>query len=282
MPFLQRRKKQRFSKPEINFWLTNSKFRRIIVYGVERHLSQSRNLCVKCFADGELPQERKVYPAVQISHPAVTLGHIIQRAEQSVRFFLPEATTEIQEVKNMSQLKKIQSSLLEMKSIYALAAIAMLLALRIVLGFFANNVKLSAAFLPIAVTGVMFGPIPAAIVGALGDILSFIIAPTGAYFPGFTINGFITGFIYGMFLYKNNVTPLRVVLAWFTNMLCVETFLIAFWLYTLYGGGSTPYTVYLTARFISVAVKCIPEIILVFALGKLAGKIRVPHAIKRT
>ncbi len=66
----------------------------------------------------------------------------------------------------MSQLKKIQSSLLEMKSIYALAAIAMLLALRIVLGFFANstlpffgnNVKLSAAFLPIAVTGVMFGP----------------------------------------------------------------------------------------------------------------------------
>ena len=43
-----------------------------------------------------------------------------------------------------------------MKSIYALAAIAMLLALRIVLGFFANstlpffgnNVKLSAAFLP--------------------------------------------------------------------------------------------------------------------------------------
>ena len=39
----------------------------------------------------------------------------------------------------MSQLKKMQSSLLEMKSIYALAAIAMLLALRIVLGFFANS-----------------------------------------------------------------------------------------------------------------------------------------------
>lgn len=176
-----------------------------------------------------------------------------------------------------------------MKSIYALAAIAMLLALRIVLGFFANstlpffgnNVKLSAASFPCRNRRNVRTD-SCAIVGALGDILSFIIAPTGAYFPGFTINGFITGFIYGMFLYKNNVTPLRVVLAWFTNMLCVETFLIAFWLYTLYGGGSTPYTVYLTARFISVAVKCIPEIILVFALGKLAGKIRVPHAIKRT
>ena len=191
----------------------------------------------------------------------------------------------------MSISKKFYNSFTELKSVKSLAMIAMLLALRIILGFignstlpfFGNNVKLSGAFLPIAITGSMFGPVPAMIVGMLGDVLSFIMNPTGgAYFPGFTINGFITGFIYGMFLYKNNVTPLRVVLAWFTNMLCVETFLIAFWLYTLYGGGSTPYTVYLTARFISVAVKCIPEIILVFALGKLAGKIRVLHAIKRT
>ena len=167
-----------------------------------------------------------------------------------------------------------------MKSIYALAAIAMLLALRIVLGFFANstlpffgnNVKLSAAFLPIAVTGVMFGPIPAAIVGALGDILSFIIAPTGAYFPGFTINGFITGFIYGMFLYKNNVTPLRVVLAWFTNMLCVETFLTAFWLYTLYGGGSTPYTVYLTADSSVLPLSAFPRLFLCLLLVSLQVK----------
>lgn len=86
------------------------------------------------FCGRELPQERKVYPAVQISHPAVTLGHIIQRAEQSVRFFLPEATEDSGGKKYVTT-QKIQSSLLEMKSIYALAAIAMLLALRIVLGF---------------------------------------------------------------------------------------------------------------------------------------------------
>ena len=123
---------------------------------------------------------------------------------------------------------------------------------------------------------------------SLEDLVFWVLATAGIFYMLYYENNgmfrwfSVIGAGTGMFLYKNNVTPLRVVLAWFTNMLCVETFLSAFWLYTLYGGGSTPYTVYLTARFISVAVKCIPEIILVFALGKLAGKIRVPHATKRT
>ena len=72
----------------------------------------------------------------------------------------------------MSTVKKLTGSLFELKNVYSLAAIAMLLALRIVLGLFANatlpifgnTVKLSGAFLPIAVTGVMFGPIPAGLV----------------------------------------------------------------------------------------------------------------------
>ena len=59
----------------------------------------------------------------------------------------------------MKLSKKIISSFLELKNIYSLAAIAMLLALRVVLGFFANgtlaffgnSVKISGSFLPIAV-----------------------------------------------------------------------------------------------------------------------------------
>ncbi len=192
----------------------------------------------------------------------------------------------------MTQIRKIRNSLFEMKNIYALAAIAMLLALRIALGFFANgtlaffgnNVKLSGAFLPIAVTGVMFGPVPAALVGALGDILSFLMNPVGgAYFPGFTISGLLTGFIYGMAFYKNNVTIPRVVIAWLVNMFVVETFLAAYWLYILYGAASgTPYMIYLSTRFISQAVKCIPEILLILGIGKLSAKVIIPKGLKRT
>lgn len=190
----------------------------------------------------------------------------------------------------MKLSKKVINSFLELKNIYSLAAIAMLLALRVVLGFFANgtlaffgnSVKISGSFLPIAVTGVMFGPVPAAIVGAAGDIISFWINPAGgAFFPGFTINGFLTGIIYGLFFYKNKVVVPRTIIAWTVNMITVETFLSAYWLYILYGTESgSVYSVYLVTRFISEAVKCIPEIILIFSVGKLAARIKIPNKIK--
>ena len=182
----------------------------------------------------------------------------------------------------MNPLTKCKQSLFECKNVYSLAAIAMLLALRVVLGIFANTtlpmfgntIKLSAAFLPIALAGAMFGPVPAAMIGALGDVISYVVAPTGgAFFPGFTLSGLLTGLIYGFALYKNQVTLPRVIIGWAVNMLVVETFLAAYWLWMLYG-YSADYTVYLSARFISQAVKCVPEILLIFALGKLTSKIK--------
>lgn len=182
----------------------------------------------------------------------------------------------------MTGLKSLADSAKELKKIRSLAAIAMLLALRVVLGMFANatlplfggTVKISGAFLPIAICGAMFGPIPAALVGALGDIISFLIAPGGAYIFGFTINGALTGLIYGFALYKDRVTIPRVIIGWMINMLAVETFLSAFWFYIFFNPGyETPYLTFLTTRFISVAVKCIPEILLIFGIGKLTARL---------
>ena len=178
----------------------------------------------------------------------------------------------------MSGLKVFVNSAKELKKVYSLAAIAMLLALRVVLGMFANatlpmfggTVKISGAFLPIAICGAMFGPIPAALVGALGDVISFLIAPGGAYIPGFTISGALTGLIYGFALYKNQITIPRVVIAWVVNTLVVETFLAAYWLYLLYSASvGKSYNAWLLSRVISQAVKCVPEIMIIFGAGKL-------------
>lgn len=154
----------------------------------------------------------------------------------------------------------------------------MLLALRVVLGIFANPtlalfgnaVKISGAFLPIAVAGAMFGPIPALLVGALGDVISFLLAPTGTYFPGFTISGALTGLIYGFFLYKNKITLPRVITAWTVNALTVETFLAAYWLFLLYSGGmGRSYNAWLLSRLISEGIKCVPEILIIYGAGRL-------------
>ena len=179
----------------------------------------------------------------------------------------------------MSPVKALKNSFFELKNLRSLVILAMLLALRVVLGIFANTtlalfgnaVKISGAFLPIALGGALFGPIPALLIGALGDIISFLIMPTGAYFPGFTISGALTGLIYGFFLYKYPLTLPRVSLAWVVNTLVVETFLAAYWLFLLYSAGTGKgYEVWLLSRVISQAVKAVPEILLIFIVGRLA------------
>ena len=179
----------------------------------------------------------------------------------------------------MSPVKALKNSFFELKNLRSLVILAMLLALRVVLGIFANTtlaffgnaVKISGAFLPIALGGALFGPIPALLIGALGDIISFLIMPTGAYFPGFTISGALTGLIYGFFLYKYPLTLPRVSLAWVVNTLVVETFLAAYWLFLLYSAGTGKgYEVWLLSRVISQAVKAVPEILLIFIVGRLS------------
>ena len=188
----------------------------------------------------------------------------------------------------MSLKEKFYNSTKELKSAYSLCALAMLLALRIIVGIFANStmalfgnmLKISINFLPIAIAAAMFGPIGAALIGDLGDILSFFINPSsgGAYFPGFTLNGILTGLILGIFLYKNNVTVKNVLISWTINAVLVEIFLSGYWLYFIYGAGSgTSFFVYLWTRVIGEGIKFIPSVLLILARGKAVGKIKVKN-----
>lgn len=51
---------------------------------------------------------------------------------------------------------------------------------------------------PIIFGGVVFGPIVGGIVGAVGDIVSFIVRPTGAFMPHFVLTSALTGIIPGV------------------------------------------------------------------------------------
>ena len=85
----------------------------------------------------------------------------------------------------------------KMRNTRILTASAMLLAIAVILGFFKIPVnqfmELRFAFLPIACTGMLFGPFVGGVVGALSDILGYLVKPTGPYFPGFTVTQIISG-----------------------------------------------------------------------------------------
>ncbi len=185
----------------------------------------------------------------------------------------------------MSIKSKIVNSIKELSSVYSLTALGMLLALRVIVGIFANTtlpvfgnmLKISINFLPIAVAAALCGSIGAAIVGGLGDIIAFFIQPTGgAYFPGFTLNGILTGLILGLFLYKNNVSLKTVLISWSINAVFIEVLLSGYWLYFIYGAGSgNSFWVYLWTRVISEAIKFVPSVLIILGVGKAVGQIKL-------
>lgn len=190
----------------------------------------------------------------------------------------------------MSLKNKFVNSAKELTNVYSLCALGMLLALRVVVGIFANStmalfgntVKISINFLPIAVAAVMFGPIGAGLIGSLGDVLSFFFnSGGGSYFPGFTLNGAITGIILGVFLYKNNVKIKNIIISWLINAVLVEVLMSGYWLYFIYGAGTdNSFWFFLWTRIISEAIKLVPTIILIVIFGKVAVRIKIPQKAK--
>lgn len=158
-------------------------------------------------------------------------------------------------------------------AVTAVAVCGMLLALKVVLGMFTLNVspilKVGFSFLPIAAAGVLFGPAAGGAVGALGDVVSYAIAPTGPYFPGFTLNAFLSGFLYGIFLHRRRATLWRTAAAKVSVTVLVNLLLNPLWLSVLY---SRAFLAVLSAR-VATNLALLPiDVALLYLLLKFMEK----------
>lgn len=162
--------------------------------------------------------------------------------------------------------------------IVTLAGCGMLLALKAILGMFTLNVspilKIGFSFLPIAAAGMLFGPVAGGTVGALGDLVSYLMNPTGPYFPGFTVNGFLAGFLYGVFFYKKAVTLFRTFLAKATVTAVIDLCLTPLWLSILY---SKAFFAVFAARVATDLILLPIDLLLLYALMKGIERERLFH-----
>ena len=122
----------------------------------------------------------------------------------------------------MSFFKKFVDSSKELGKVQTLAICAMMLALRVIFGVFANSllpflpyVKVGLTFIPLAIVALLYGPVCAAIVSGAGDILSIILNnPTGfAITPGITLCCVLEGILYGAVLYHTARKLWKVIVA---------------------------------------------------------------------
>lgn len=154
-----------------------------------------------------------------------------------------------------------------------LVTLSLLIATEVVLNRFLSinawNLKIGFSFVPVAIAAIMFGPIAAGLVGALGDLIGALLFPIGAYFPGFTLTAFITGVILGLFLHKKQ-TVLRIVLAVGINNLIFSLFLNSLWISILY---TSPYLPLVATRVIQCAILIPVQIAVILVMQKVLQRI---------
>ena len=146
------------------------------------------------------------------------------------------------------------------KDIRVLTITGLLVAICTVLGFFkipvTNLIEIRFAFLPIAVCGALFGPVIGGTCGFLSDILGYLVRPTGAFFPGFTIASILSGVVFGLFFHKKQLTIPRIILAELVDTIISSLVIYTISLSILYG---TPLPAVLAAR--------LPKILIMFPIN---------------
>jgi ECF transporter S component (folate family) len=131
-------------------------------------------------------------------------------------------------------------------------------------------VRISFEFIPIALSAILFGPAMAGIGAAAADVLGIMIFPKGAFFPGFTFSAFVSGFLYGIFLYKKKITLLRIFAAVLAVTVTCSLILNTIWLLILTNNGA--YAI-LTARLVKSAVFLPVQTFVIYFVWKYSGNI---------
>ncbi len=167
----------------------------------------------------------------------------------------------------------------EFYDLRTLTAVSLVLALTVAISNFfiplGENLNIFFTFLPKAVYCAIGGPLLGMAAGFAGDIIGYLMHPTGPYFFGYTLSSMLGCFVYGLLFYKTRITLPRMIIAKTFINLFVNMGLGSLWSYMMYGKG---YLFYL-GRSVVKNLPLLPiEIVLLFlmfaALRNIAKKYR--------
>ena len=130
-------------------------------------------------------------------------------------------------------------------SLRTLCEVAALVALEVVLTRFCGinvlTTKIGFGFIPMALCGMLFGPLWAAGAYAVADIIGTLLFPVGAYFPGFTLTAALMGATFGFFLHNKPEVKFfpHMALTIFVYAIVLSYGVNTFWITMLYGSTYT-------------------------------------------
>ena len=155
----------------------------------------------------------------------------------------------------------------ELKNLRRLIFAALICALCVVVGSLfitvGDNLRIKFTFFFVAVGSAVYGPVAALLVGAVSDILGYVLFPSGAFFPGYTLSSMLGGLIYALLLYRKKITVLRIFCAKFLVNYLVNVLLGSLWSKIMFGKG---YLYYMTTSLVKNTLLLPVEVILLAAL----------------
>ena len=175
--------------------------------------------------------------------------------------------------------KMLKESAKEIFTLRSMVITAMLTAMGVALSFLSIYItesnKLSLTFIPISICAYLFGPVTAGFSGALIDILGYLVKPSGAYFPGFTLTGFLVGFISGLFLYHKDITLVRAILCRLVIVVFLHILLNSVWLMILMNRA---FIVGFVSRIVKNAILYPIEVFILYEIGVIIRRVvpRIP------
>jgi ECF transporter S component (folate family) len=140
-------------------------------------------------------------------------------------------------------------------------------------------VRIGFGFIPIALSSIMFGPVIGGITAMFSDLIGATLFPKGAFFPGFTLSALLGGIIYGICLYKKQITALRVGISVLIIKLLIDLGLNTIWLSILY---KKAIIAIFPTRVISNATMFPIQTLLIFLVWRYVGRILVRQVANET
>lgn len=175
-------------------------------------------------------------------------------------------------------MQRIKESTKELKKLSSLTGTAILTALKAVIAQFtipvSNILEIGFSNIIVGATAMYYGPVLTGLAGVIADTIEYVLRPSGPYFPGFALNEFVVGFIYGCFFYKKEITLKRILCAEFLVFLIVNMGMTPLWLHILYGNG---FIALFTARIATQLIKLPINIALLYFLLTSLQRIKKPR-----
>lgn len=125
-----------------------------------------------------------------------------------------------------------------------------------------ESLKISFGFLARATCALVCGPVLGVTYGFVEDILSYVLKPSGVFFPGYTLTTMLGMLIYALCFYRAKLTVTRIFMAkLLTNVMNV--FLGSVWSAVLYSKG---YLYYMTSSAVKNTALLIPQTLMLLVL----------------